>query len=593
MEEEVPSFPFLQFGWGEKFEVTGQIAPLQLTKKKMELQAPAKERGDERAQNYFDPSSAQQIDPRHCRMAGVSTEDELELTILNADENRLYQRMAALLDENDTLIDIPGTLQASRDEEVLEVKTGDPVLQRRLLLHGGGHASGSRPSQAHTIAKTQDEASTGLGGEAGLKAGRMVMGRESTVKMRIAEEVIPHYAQQLRERVQPDMITLGSLSLQQQVAQKEPLKGREWANRKKRLMAVLTGNVKELHSQRDSDEAGGEAPPPRLNTLLQCSGTIESPSLRALGEGQEEAVAKFDQMIELPESSSSASQPMWQVNQRTTQQPVEVCVCCLRATRDKLPRGLYIVRVALNSRLGGPALPWRSKKEQQQWNVSTEPIEHQGRFYDTDLHINQNLFMILPAACEIVPSMVLIFQLIALRGDGSHISSVLAWGAFPVCGPSLSLIQGRGSHLEHLGGLSVASLYRYPLLTRLSCPNLRSIMTNPRANCHSIPSSHHSHSSVLSPFIPNPSYTPNSSHTRAPAAEQESPLWYILTGGLLSTCQLILLALPHLCQKKLIKKAPSMSSSSAPPRQQADKQKMQLFTENLSTEEMEEYTFLA
>lgn len=33
--------------------------------------------------------------------------------------------------------------------------------------------------------------------------------------VRIAEEVIPHYAQQLRERVQPDMITLGSLSLQQ------------------------------------------------------------------------------------------------------------------------------------------------------------------------------------------------------------------------------------------------------------------------------------------------------------------------------------------------------------------------------------------
>lgn len=39
--------------------------------------------------------------------------------------------------------------------------------------------------------------------------------------------------------------------------------------------------------------------------------------------------------------------------------------------------------------------------------------------------------------------MVLIFQLIALQGDGSHISSVVAWGAFPVCGLSLSLVQGR------------------------------------------------------------------------------------------------------------------------------------------------------
>lgn len=76
----------------------------------------------------------------------------------------------------------PGTLLASRDEEVLEVKAGDLVLQRRLLLHSGGDASGSRPSQAHTIAKTQAEDSTELGGEAGLEAGRMVMGRESTVK---------------------------------------------------------------------------------------------------------------------------------------------------------------------------------------------------------------------------------------------------------------------------------------------------------------------------------------------------------------------------------------------------------------------------
>lgn len=76
----------------------------------------------------------------------------------------------------------PGTLLASRDEEVLEVKAGDPVLQQRLLLHGGGDASGSRPSQAHNIAKAQDAASAGLGGESGLEAERMVMGKESTVK---------------------------------------------------------------------------------------------------------------------------------------------------------------------------------------------------------------------------------------------------------------------------------------------------------------------------------------------------------------------------------------------------------------------------
>ncbi|XP_029313933.1 LOW QUALITY PROTEIN: uncharacterized protein ofcc1 [Cottoperca gobio] len=628
--------------------------------KKMELQAPAKERGNKLAQNYFDPSTAEQTDPRHCGMAGVSAEDELELTILNADENRLYQRMAALLDEDDTFINIPGTLLASRDEEVLEVKAGDPVLQRRLLLHGGGDASGCRPSQALTTAKTQAGASAGLGGEAGLQAGRMVMGRESAVKMRTAEEVIPHYAQQLRERVQPDMITLGSLSLQQQAAQKGPLKRSEWATRKNKLMAFFAGNVKEPHSHRECDEAVREAQP-RLNMRLHCSRTIESPSLRALGEGQEEAMAKYGQMTELPESSSSASRPPWQANESTTSQPVEVCVCSLRATRDKLPRGLYTVSVALHSRLGGPALAWCSKKEQQQRAVSTEPMEHRGRFCDTDLNVNQSLFMIFPAACEVVPSMVLVFQLIALPGDSSHVSSVLAWGAFPVCGPSLGLVQGRfktpllrgepntqldqfkkiegviSSDLDHWLCNLYFQVKRLPsgssegpeCCITLSIPpphppyvpqpevhhdqpqgqlplqpqptsqaQLRPHQAQiyPQQQRHAGPSSRAGEPSVVHSLRGSPLHlSPDSacSSSSLPGKNSSSGAISGNTGEKRDPCREKAEGGIHY-KKKPIKKTnscgPSMSSSSAPPRQ-ADKQKMPPSMENLSTEEMEEYTF--
>nr|XP_019942833.1 PREDICTED: uncharacterized protein LOC109629530 [Paralichthys olivaceus] len=629
--------------------------------KKMELQAPAKERGDEHAQNYFDPSSAAQTDPRHCRMAGASTEDELDCTIINADENRLYQRMAALLDEDDTFIDIPGTLQASGDEEVLEVKSGDPVLQRRLMLHGGGHASGSGPSKPHATAKTQVEAG-GLEGEAGPEAGRMVMGRESTVKMRIAEEVIPHYTQQLRERVQPDMITLGSLSLQQQVAQKGPMKSREWATRRKKLIDFFTGNVKEPHSQ--SDETGGEAPHPRLNTLLQCGRITESLSLRVLGEGQEEAMAKFEQMTELPGSSSPASRPMWQMNQSRTPQPVEVCVCCLRAARDKLPRGLYAVSVSLYSRLGGSALAWHSKKEEQQWALTTEPVEHRGRFYDTYLHINQNLLMILPAACEVVPSMVLIFQLIALPGVSNHVSSVVAWGAFPVCGPSLGLVQGRFK-TPLLRGEPNAQLDQFKKIEGLLSSDLDHWLCNmyfqvkrlpsgasrgpehgitvliPPANPTVVPQPDVQHDPLQSqlPLQPQPSSQPQlctqfihphshlypqqqphagpSSGAGEPAAvysHRGSPL-HLSADSACSSSSLPGRDPPPISgntgekgdpcgrvkaeggihyKKKPIKKTnscgPSMSSGSAPPRQ-AGKQRMRHSVENLSTEEMEEYTF--
>ncbi|XP_061570049.1 uncharacterized protein ofcc1 [Cololabis saira] len=427
-----PSWP------GRKMRGDRPDSTLAAHRKKMELQAPAKERGNECAQNYFDPLSAGQTDPRHRRTAGVSAEDELELTILNADESRLFERMAALLDDDDTFVDIPGTLRASRDDEVLEVKAGDLVHQRRLLLHSGGDASGSWTSQVHSIAKTQAEGGAGPGREAGLQAGRMVMGRESTVKTRTAEEVIPHYAQQLRERVRPDMITLGSLSLQQHTAQKGPLKRSKWAKAKKRLMAFFAGNAETPFSQRDCDEA--VRPQATQKTTFQ---SMESPPLGALGEGQDEATAKHTQMTKLPESSSSASRPLWQEDHSSLPQPVEVCVCCLRATRDKLPRGLYSVSVALHSRLGGPALALYSKNEKQTRGVSTAPTEHRGRYYDHDLHINQSLLMNLPAACDVTPSMVLVFQLNHLLAHSSHVSSALAWGAFPICGVNLRLIHGR------------------------------------------------------------------------------------------------------------------------------------------------------
>ncbi|KAM6900531.1 uncharacterized protein ofcc1 [Xenentodon cancila] len=624
-------------------------------RKKMELQAPAKERGNECAQNYFDPLSAGQTDPRHRRTAGVSAEDELELTILNADENRLLERMAALLDDDDTFADIPGTLQASRDDEVSGVKAGDLVHQRRLLLHSGGDASGSRTSQVHTIAKTQAEGGAGLEREAGLQAGRMVMDRESTVKTRTAEEVIPHYAQQLRERVRPDMITLGSLSLQQQIAQKRPLKRSKWAKGKKKLKNFFTGDAEMPFSQRDCDE--GVRPPARLKTMFQ---SIESPPLGVPGEGQDEAMAKHTQMTKLPESSSSASRPLWQGDHKTLPQPVEVCVCCLRATRDKLPRGLYSVSVALHSHLGGPALALYSKNQTQTWGVSTAPTEHRGRYYDNDLHINQSLLMNLPAACDIAASMVLVFQLNHLLAHSSHISSVVSWGAFPVCGLNLSLIHGRfktpllrgepstqldqfkkiealiSSDLDHWLCNLYFQVKRLPPGTS-GAAELLNVASTPPSNLHVMEKTevHHDQPNNQLRLQPRPpSQSQLCSHPLSPLAQQqlftgpscragEPSVVHSHQGSLLhlsvdSACSSSSLPGKNYSRafsgnneeksdpcrekaergihykKKPIKKTnscgPSMSGRSASPRQ-ADKQKPQPAMDNLSTKEMEEYTF--
>uniref|UniRef100_A0A3P9PVM5 Uncharacterized LOC103482507 n=1 Tax=Poecilia reticulata TaxID=8081 RepID=A0A3P9PVM5_POERE len=579
---------------GRKMRGDRPDSTLAAHQKELELQAPASERGNERVRNYFDPPPPEQTDPRQCEMAGVSAEDELELKILKADENRLYERMTALLNEDETFINIPGTLQASRDEEVLEVKAGDLVLQRRLLLHsdggGGGDASGPRPSQAHTIAKPQAESSAWLGGETGLQAGRMVTGRESAVKTRAAEEVIPCYAQQLRERVRPDMITLGSLSLQQVSATKEEYLCHH---------PIFT-STSEPSSQRDCDEV-----------------------LRPQPRGDQGA---------LPQS-------------------IEMCVCCLRAARDKLPRGLYSVRVALQSPLGGPPLHLRSPKEQT-WSASTEPVEHRGRFYDNDLHINQSLFMSLPATSEINPSMVLLFQLISLPGHSSHFSSALAWGVFPLCSMSLSLVQGRfktplirgepspqldqfkkieaiiSSDLDHWLCNLYFQVKKIPLGTSggtelFVAPSTS--LSNPKIL--SKPEDHHDLTLTQRPtsqsqICPHPLLLQSQQHlyvgpgcragdSAVVLSQHGSPLHLsadsagsssslpgrkVFSGSAVEKTDLCRekAEVGFQYKKKPIKKTnscgPSMSGRSAPPLQ-ADKHKMQPTVENLSMEEMEGYTF--
>ncbi|XP_064875132.1 uncharacterized protein ofcc1 [Oncorhynchus nerka] len=365
---------------GREIQRDRQDSTLAAHQQKMELRAPAKPRGNERARNYFDPALVQETNPRRCGMAEVGTEDELELKIMNQDEKGLYQKMAEMLDADDdiTIIELPGMALAHREEEeVWKVRAGDPTLR--------------------------------------VGAGAAGRGRFMAAVEEGEEEVIPRYAQQLRERMLPDMITLGSLSLEQ-----EP----------------------QAQSHRDCDQQE-RILQDRLYAAFQRA---ESQLLKALRERKGEVIAKYGEMTE---ASSAAESPWarepglgWQVEWSQSPQPMEVRVRCLRAVRDKLPRGLYSLSVALHSRLGGPALTWSCLKEEQ-WAGTTEPVEHGGHFYDTELHVNQSLFTILPASCDMLPSMVLLFRLLGLTGERSPVGTTLGWAAFPVCHATLTTVQGR------------------------------------------------------------------------------------------------------------------------------------------------------
>ncbi|KAJ8413207.1 hypothetical protein AAFF_G00092030 [Aldrovandia affinis] len=300
---------------GREIERDRRGSALAAQQQKMELQAPAKPRGNECARNYFDPPVAEKTNPRQCGME-VGMEDELEL------------RCA------------PVSTPVRAGAVVIEAQRAHVppfAPSQSTALHRPGRSETAEMGALLPDEGAEAEVEVTARGAAPLPAppGRGLAAQE---------ELIPCYVEQLKECVRGDMIALGSLSLEQV----------EWAR---------------------------------------------------------------------------------------TPQPVEIRLLCLRAVRDKLPRGQYALSVALHARLGGRALRWSRLKERP-WAGATERTEHRGRFYDTELRLNQSVFTVLPAPSDVLPSMVLQFQLLSLPGERSHVSAVVAWGAFPVCDCSFDIIQG-------------------------------------------------------------------------------------------------------------------------------------------------------
>uniref|UniRef100_A0A3P8YWU4 Uncharacterized protein n=1 Tax=Esox lucius TaxID=8010 RepID=A0A3P8YWU4_ESOLU len=366
---------------GREIQPDRQDSTLAAHQQKMELRAPAKSRGNERDRNYFDPSLVRETNPRRCRTTEDGAEDEPELIC------------------HYSACEIEAVSYTCTCVPVLCVLCVRPSVFARVFMPHSAVSLGAVLAQRP--------------GDPAPRAGSTGHGRFMAGVAESEEEVIPRYAQQLREL--PDMITLGSLSLEQvRVTKRKIYILRCW---------LQSGNKRAQY-------AGGW-----LTGLPLVFHSAESRLLKAPGERKGEVIAKYDEMTE----AASMAEPPW-VDRGP--QPVEVFVRCLRAIRDKLQRGQYSISVDLHGHLGVPAITWSRPKEEQ-WARLTEPVEHGGRFYDTELHVNQSVFTILPAPCDLRPSMVLLFRLYGLPGGQSHVGTTLGWAAFPICRASLTSVQGR------------------------------------------------------------------------------------------------------------------------------------------------------
>lgn len=90
-------------------------------------------------------------------------------------------------------------------------------------------------------------------------------------------------------------------------------------------------------------------------------------------------------------------------------QPVEIRMHCLRAVRDRLPRGEYVMLASLAERLGGRVMKWQKSRDNDGDGNSedsigtdggdtrpaaTRPVKHGGRYFDRELRFDQNVYQV-------------------------------------------------------------------------------------------------------------------------------------------------------------------------------------------------------
>ena len=169
--------------------------------------------------------------------------------------------------------------------------------------------------------------------------------------------------------------------------------------------------------------------------------------LRVFLEGRQAEVHLADGNIRRRGRRYTMHDRAYSVEWSRSPQPVALHLKSLRAVRDKLPRGKYVIRVMLFDRLAGNALCW-SKLEPERWNDVTSTVEHGGDHRDVEMDLDQSLRLVLPSHVMLAPSMSFVFELHQLQEkqfeDGPReIPTVVGWGVFPLCDSKIRLVEGK------------------------------------------------------------------------------------------------------------------------------------------------------
>uniref|UniRef100_A0A8C5Q946 Uncharacterized protein n=1 Tax=Leptobrachium leishanense TaxID=445787 RepID=A0A8C5Q946_9ANUR len=224
------------------------------------------------------------------------------------------------------------------------------------------------------------------------------------------DENISSYIEKFEKDAQDDIIALGSLSKKQDFKCQE-----EFSQSERKL----------FHA--------------RSNHIFKKT---ESQLLNAANAHKEEILAKLGNLTEMNNDSNGATELCWKLGWSHKPQPFQIQFKCLRGVKDKIPKGHYVLKASLLSRLGGHPLHW-SKVESQLWSETSLPVYHNGRFYDVEITLNYSMYTLLPTGKKIKSGMTLLIELYLLHGKDTYMDRAVGWGVFPLCDNNFNLIEGK------------------------------------------------------------------------------------------------------------------------------------------------------
>ncbi|EDV22569.1 uncharacterized protein TRIADDRAFT_58934 [Trichoplax adhaerens] len=282
----------------------------------------------------------------------------------------------------------------------------------------------------------------------------------SELKTKLIDEEFEPYVDNFEREVQDDVLMIGKVSLEEIQEEEMRLKAehieyqQQQATMQKKLQEEILlkeegakKNVVKYIKEKQKSVRKREAANLQMNRIQQdhlhkSFKRAENQLMTALERRKGEVKTLYGDLIMADNAYGGSKGRRWKVDWDKTPQPIQVKVKCVRAIKDKLPVGRYVVMVSMYDRLGGHVLRWSNLKGQQ-WGGATLPVSHDGNFFNVDMKFNQSVFTVCPSKPDVRPGMILVFELFILRGEVTPVDRVVGWGCFPICDAKFNIIEGR------------------------------------------------------------------------------------------------------------------------------------------------------